>query len=178
MRWQSFAVRNPSWLVLLLLLLSACAMQPATTALPRIPWSSLAETLAAIDAWPDGRLEAAPLAIHVAIPEELGTDAFDQIHRAIRARGYGARHSEPSMLDPTTNLTARLALADPVATSVFVTAEVAQVLWQHGIPFGIEAGNSHTAILPRRAVPLARGLLEGLVPPATRWPAPAANAAR
>ncbi len=151
---------------------AACAgapARPARLALSRVPWSSCDETLAAIAAWPDGRSDAAPWAYLVAIPEELADQDFDRIHVAIRARGYGAPHSEPSMLDPTTGLTARLALADPVEQRFFVTEQVAHALWARGIPFGIDGGNSHVATLPRRAIPAAQRALEGLLHPETRW---------
>ena len=148
---------------------AACAGAPARLALPRVPWSSCDETLAAIAAWPDGRSDAAPWAFLVAIPEGLADRDFDRIHAAIRARGYWAPHSEPSMLDPTTDLTARLALADPVEQRFFVTEQVAHALWARGIPFGIDGGNSHHATLPRRAVDAAQAALRGLVPEETRW---------
>ena len=66
---------------------AACAGAPARLALPRVPWSSCDQTLAAIAAWPDGRSDAAPWAFLVAIPEELADRDFDRIHAAIRARG-------------------------------------------------------------------------------------------
>jgi len=155
--------------VLITAVLAACATQKLPTAFPRVAWSSVEETLASIAAWPDPCAESSPWAIYVAIPEDLPVEAFGRIHTAIRERGYMAPHSEPSMLGEMTDLTARVALADPVASQVFVTQEVAQVLWEHSIPFGIEAGNSHTAILPRRAVPLARRVLAGVMHPDTRW---------
>ena len=148
---------------------AACAGAPARPALPRVPWSSCDETLASIAAWPDGRSDAAPWAYLVAIPEALADRDFDRIHAAIRARGYWAPHSEPSMLDPTTDLTARLALADPVEQRFFVSQLIAHALWARGIPFGIDGGNSHQATLPRRAVAAAQAALRGLVPEETRW---------
>jgi hypothetical protein len=153
-----------------LLVLSACATEGHRSDVPRLAWVSIEETLARIATWPDGRESSSPLAILVAIPDDLAVDQFDRVHRAIRARGYGAPHSEPSILDPTTGLTARLALADPVETKVVLSPEAAHVLWSSSIPFGVEAGNSHTAILPRRALPAARRVLDGIVHPETEWP--------
>lgn len=155
-----------------LCLLAGCAplaAPPDPAPLPRVAWSSPGATLAAIASWPDGRSAAAPWAYLVAVPEDLDDRAFDRIHAAIRARGYWAPHSEPSMLDPTTDLTARLALADPVEQRFFVTEQVAQALWARRIPFGIDGGNSHNATLPRRAIPAAQRALEGLLHPKTRW---------
>lgn len=151
--------------------LASCALRRGVggAPLPRVAWTSREATLAAIDAWPDGRSARAPWAYLVAIPEDLDDDAFDHVHAAIRARGYGAPHSEPSMLDPTTDLTARLALADPVEQRFFVTEQIAHALWARGIPFGIDGGNSHNATLPRRAVPAAQRALRGLLPASTRW---------
>ncbi|MEO6593588.1 MAG: hypothetical protein ABIP94_02420 [Planctomycetota bacterium] len=97
-------------------------------------------------------------------------DDFDRIHEALRARGYQAPHSVPTMLAATTNYAVRLALADPVEQpNVLSTPEVARQLWLHDIPFGIVAGNSQSLIIPRRAVPLAQRVLAEIIPPETRW---------
>ncbi len=150
-------------------LCASCASPPQQSAFARVPWLSVEATLAAIEAWPVGASDQAPWAVYVAIPSDLAIPDFDRIHRAIRARGYGAPHSEPSMLDVTTALTARLALADPVGQDFNVSAEVAHLLWLHSIPFTIEAGNSQVITLPRSAVTAASRVLEGVVPVQTRW---------
>ena len=118
-----------------LVLCASCASPPQQSAFARVPWLSAEATLAAIEAWPDGASDQAPWAVYVAIPNDLASPDFDRIHRAIRARGYGAPHSAPSMLDVTTALTARLALADPVGQDFNVSAAVAHLLWLHSIPF-------------------------------------------
>lgn len=156
-------------LVAALFLFAACTIQHRNSVCPRVPWSSCERTLAAIEAWPDGDSNLAPWAIYVAIPSDLADQDFDRIHRAIRARGYGAQHSEPSMLDPTTELTARLALADPVEQDFGVSADVAQLLWSHSIPFLFGSGNSQTVFLPRRCIAAARRILKDAVPSETRW---------
>ena len=162
---EGFLMRH----IFALVLCASCASPPQQSAFARVPWLSAEATLAAIEAWPDGASDQAPWAVYVAIPNDLASPDFDRIHRAIRARGYGAPHSAPSMLDVTTALTARLALADPVGQDFNVSAAVAHLLWLHSIPFAIEAGNSQVVILPRSAVTTASRVLAGVVPAQTRW---------
>lgn len=153
------------------LLLAACALSPTPEPIPtRLVWSSTPAMVEAIRALTPGTSTAAPLAIQLAIPEQLPTSEFELIHEALRTRGYVAPHAVPTILDATTDFTVRLALADPVdQPDVTVTQEVARRLWLHDIPFGVEGGNSRSLVVPRRAIPLAQRVLEGIVPPETRW---------